>query len=89
MLGFQGRYHDADDPERQALLTALNARVVPFVVSQSLVTQPAGSARRHALRWLHVPALHIAVAALLLAGVWWWLEQRLAGALAVLLPGQG
>lgn len=88
MLGFLGRYRRVDDPQRQTLLTALNAQVAPFDISRPLVTQPAGAARRRAMRWLQAPALHILAAALLLASAWWWLDHLLGGAVASLLPVQ-
>lgn len=88
MLGFKGRYPEPDDPQRLQLLAELDARVAPLDLSAALLVQPGGSARRRWLRWLHSPALHLAGATLLVAGLWWWLDQQLAATVAALLPGR-
>ncbi|VVP61949.1 hypothetical protein PS870_06485 [Pseudomonas fluorescens] len=87
MLGFQGRYRDVNDPEREQLLVALNAQVAPLWLNQALTTQDRGH-RINPLRGLHSPLVHFLVAGLLLVGVWWGLDHWLSGLVAALVPGQ-
>lgn len=87
MLGFQGRYRDVNDPEREQLLSALNARVAPLKLNHVLITQGIDQ-RMSALRGLHSPPVHLLMAALLLVGAWWGLDQWLGGLIATLVPGQ-
>lgn len=87
MLGFQGRYRDVNDPEREQLLTALNARVAPLELNQALTTHSIGH-RMNSLRWLRSPLVNILLAGLLLVGAWWGLDQWLGGLIATLVPGQ-
>ncbi len=89
MLGFLGRYRDANDPERQQLLAALTSQVAPLDLTQGLVVRAGKTPSRQALFWLHSPVLHVVAASVVLAGVWWGLDRVLAGALASLLPGLG
>lgn len=87
MLGFQGRYRDVNDPEREQLLTALNARVAPLELNQTVMTQ----GRRHRINPLHrlrSPLVHILAAALLLVGAWWGLDYWLGGLIATLVIGR-
>ena len=87
MLGFLGRYAAEDDPERERLLAALNEQVEPFGANASaplLVRAGGGNLRR----WLSAPWLHVAVAVVLLAGLWLVLHRVLSGTVATLLPGQ-
>ncbi|NVZ85727.1 DotU family type IV/VI secretion system protein [Pseudomonas yamanorum] len=88
MLGFQGRYRDVNDPEREQLLTALNARVVPLQLNHTLTTHRVGRGI-HRLRWVGSPLAHVLMAGLLLAGTWWGLDHWLGGLIVTLLPGQG
>lgn len=87
MLGFQGRYRDVNDPEREQLLAALNARAAPLELNQVVMTQGIGQ-RMNALGWLRSPLVHIFMAGLLLVGVWWGLDHWLDGLVATLVPGQ-
>jgi type VI secretion system protein ImpK len=88
MLGFQGRYRDVDDPERQQLLADLNARVVPLKQRQPLTTQVDGGQGMKALPWLRSPPFHVLAAGLLLVGVWWGLDHLLGGLVATLLSSE-
>lgn len=88
MLGFQGRYRDAGDPEREYLLAALTAQVPPLGISHSLATQVVGGRRWWTLAGLQSPVLHVVAAVLLLVGLWWGLDHMLDDAIATLLPGQ-
>ncbi|AMB86084.1 type IV secretion protein DotU [Pseudomonas agarici] len=87
MLGFRGRYHAADDAEREQLLTALNARVAPLELNQALTTQDAGHPinPRYGVR---SPLIHILAAGGLLVGVWWGLDHWLGSLIATFVPGQ-
>ncbi|MOA06740.1 hypothetical protein D3C78_1264010 [compost metagenome] len=87
MLGFQGRYRDVNDPEREQLLSALNARVAPLELNHVVMTQGIGQ-RMSFLRWLRSPLIHILMAGLLLVGAWWGLDHWLNGLISALVPGQ-
>jgi len=88
MLGFLGRYREANHPERQQLLTAISAEVPPLVTSQSLVI-PLGSGPRMPIwGWLRSPLVHIVMAAAVLVSAWWGLDNALGEAVASLLPVQ-
>jgi len=87
MLGFLGRYRQQDDPERERLLTALNEQVKPFGAAGSvplLIRAGRGEWRR----WLGSPWFHLAVATLLLVGLWLVLQSMLVDSVASLLPGR-
>jgi type VI secretion system protein ImpK len=88
MLGFQGRYHDMNDPEREQLLAALNAQVAPLELSHGLTTQAGVGRRIVSLHGLRSPLAHVLSAGLLLVGVWWGLDHLLGAVIATLLPGQ-
>ncbi|MNF35717.1 hypothetical protein D3C84_165960 [compost metagenome] len=87
MLGFQGRYRDVNDPEREQQLSALNARVAPLELNHVVMTQGIGQ-RMSFLRWLRSPLIHILMAGLLLVGAWWGLDHWLNGLISALVPGQ-
>lgn len=88
MLGFLGRYRDANHPERQQLLTAISVKVPPLATSQSLVIPLDTGPRMPIWGWLRAPLVHIVMAAALLVGVWWGLDNALGEAVASLLPVQ-
>lgn len=88
MLGFQGRYRDVDDPERQKLLAAFNERVAPLAVKQPLVTQ-AGRRRANPFERLRSPRVQGVAAVLAIAGAWWAFDQMLAERVVALMQGQG
>jgi type VI secretion system protein ImpK len=87
MLGFLGRYQEENDPERERLLAALNEQVEPFGSNAGapLLMRAGGGSLR---RWLATPWLHVAVAAVLLVGLWLVLHRVLSDTVASLLPGQ-
>ncbi|PNB72249.1 type IV secretion protein DotU [Pseudomonas sp. GW456-E7] len=87
MLGFQGRYRDVNDPEREQVLAALNARVAPLGLNQVVMTQGIDR-RMNPLRGLRSPLVHILIAGLLLVGAWWGLDHWLGGLIATLVPEQ-
>jgi len=86
-LGFKGRYTKLEDPEREQLIAALEERVAPFVPRHGLL----GRAGRQLLSgaWGNSPWRHGLLAGLVLASVWWSLDQLLGRLLTSLLPGQG
>lgn len=87
MLGFQGRYRDVSNPEREQLLAALNAQVAPLELNQLVMTQGIGR-RMNPLRGVRSPLVHILAAGVFLVGAWWGLNQWLGGLIATLVPGQ-
>lgn len=87
MLGFKGRYSDLQDPEREELLRTLDAQVAPLAMCGLLIS---GTRRRRSVvlqRWLRSPAMQLLVAALLIVGTWWGLDQLLSRLVSSLLPG--
>jgi type VI secretion system protein ImpK len=87
-LGFRGRYRDDNDPEREQLLADLSARVAPLKLRQALTAPLSASHGAMALRWMRSPLVNVLVAGLLLAGVWYGLDQLLGGLVATLLAAQ-
>jgi len=87
MLGFQGRYRDLNDPEREQLLDELNARVAPLELNQALLTRRGGH-RINTLRGLRSPWVHVLSAVLLLAATWWGLDHWLSVLLDTLVPAR-
>lgn len=87
MLGFQGRYRDINDPEREQLLATLSAQVAPFKPGQTIPTQVATGSRRATLPWPQSPLAQVLAAGLLLGATWWGLDHLLGGLVATLVPG--
>jgi type VI secretion system protein ImpK len=88
MLGFKGRYRDLMDPEREQLLAALNARVAPLQLSRAIVMQTETGRHGATLAWSRYPLAHVVAAGILLAAVWWGLDQMLGNLIATLVPDQ-
>jgi type VI secretion system protein ImpK len=88
MLGFQGCYRDANDPERLQILRALTKYVAPLEPSHSPVTVAGRTRRFGRARWTRSRLSHLFVVGALLVGVWWSLDYSLDGVIALLLPGQ-
>ncbi|AWY38567.1 DotU family type IV/VI secretion system protein [Pseudomonas putida] len=86
MLGFQGRYRDINDPERELLLTELSARVAPLSLGQTIATQVTAGSRRATLPGLQSPLAQVLAVVLLLGATWWGLDHLLAGWVATLVP---
>lgn len=86
MLGFQGRYRNAEDPERLQLLADLSARVAPMHLHRTLITASRSGAGGRLVSWLDTPLYHGVLAGLLLVGVWWGLDHLLGSLVASLLP---
>ncbi len=85
MLGFLGRYKEPNHPEREQLMTELTTRVAPVSLDQPLPTWIDARGRKPLPGWLRAPLLHLLVAGLLLAGVWWVLDSHLAALVASLV----
>jgi type VI secretion system protein ImpK len=88
MLGFQGRYQDLADPEREQIVAALNARVAPLAVNQGVVTRTMAGKLIDSLPWRQSPSVHALLVALLLASAWWAMDHWLGGVVASFLRGQ-
>ena len=86
MLGFCGRYRDANDPEREQLLSALNAQVAPLSLTQTLATCTRVGAVSP-LSVLQSPVTQALMVGLLLVGGWWVLDHLL-GEMVATLTGQ-
>lgn len=86
MLGFQGRYRDINDPEREQLLAALSDQVAPLNLGQTIATQVTAGSRRALLPGLQSPLAQVAAAGLLLGVTWWGLDHLLAGWVATFVP---
>jgi type VI secretion system protein ImpK len=88
VLGFQGRFRDMDDPERERLLAALNEQVAPLKPGRTFATQMSADQRMSEFLWSHSPLLNALAVGLLLAGVWFGLDLFLSGRVAAFLPGE-
>ncbi|MBD0682795.1 type VI secretion system protein TssL, short form [Pseudomonas sp. PSB11] len=88
MLGFQGRYRDAGDPEREQLLSAFHVQVAPLGLSRSLATTVKIGQRLRMRLWTHSPLAHGLLVGMLFVGLWWGLDQLLANLLNSVLPGE-
>lgn len=87
MLGFRGRYHAIDAPEREQLQVALDELIMPLQVCKPLATRLGTHTR---FRYgSHSMVMHAVGAGVLLVAVWWGLNRWLAGQAAGLLAGQG
>lgn len=86
MLGFQGRYREANDPERAQLLAALNTHVAPLKLTHTLPTKLEFGPRMGALFWSQSPLINALAVGTLLAGCWWGLDQFLGHMIATLTP---
>lgn len=87
MLGFQGRYREATDPERAQLLAALNAHVAPLKLSHTLPTKMDLGPRTGTLLWSQSPLINAFAVATLFAVCWWGLDHFLVRLIATLTPG--
>ncbi len=88
MLGFKGRYRDLEHPEREQLVSTLNARVAPLATRHALISSARRVGGFRMRRWLHSPLMQCLVVALLLVGAWWGLNYLLGDAISSLLPGR-
>lgn len=88
MLGFQGRYRDADDPEREQLLSAFHAQVAPLALGRTLATQVTIGQGQRIRLWPRSPLAHGLLVGLLFVGLWWGLDQLLSNLLNSVLPGE-
>lgn len=87
LLGFLGGYRSLNDPEREKLVTALNARASPSSETQAQAVLAESNAGVGVSGWLSSWPLRIGLSALLLATVWWGLNHWLGSLVSSLLPG--
>jgi type VI secretion system protein ImpK len=88
MLGFTGRYLNADDPERQQLLAALNDQVGPLQVKAALPTRSKPGAQAGGWRRFRSSASSALVIGLLLIGAWWGLDHLLKSSVVAFMSGR-
>jgi type VI secretion system protein ImpK len=88
MLGFLGRYRTLEDPERQQMVTRLNAHVFPLKIHEGVPTHIGDGQRGTYLTWLGSPVLHVLAGALVLAATWWGFDYLLAKQISSLALGQ-
>jgi type VI secretion system protein ImpK len=87
MLGFQGRYREANSPERTQLLAALNAHVPPLELTRTLPTKMEFGSRLGAWLWSQSPLANALAIGALLVSFWWGLDHFLGRLITTLLPG--
>lgn len=87
MLGFLGSYRSLSDPERQKLVSALNERVTPFSHPQTHPVLAESRTGRGTGGWLASWPARIGLSVIVLAALWWGLDQWLDQMLLTLLPG--
>jgi type VI secretion system protein ImpK len=85
MLGFLGRYRAENDPAREQLMAALNARVQPLDCALAASCAPMVDRSSRFSRWLHAPLVHLLTACVALLGLWWGLNQLLERAIDALM----
>lgn len=86
LLGFEGRHPQGSVPREQRL-QALQKRALAFEPAFDLGSAPARVGWR-ARRLLRHPLLHLACAALLVAGTWWLADISLDASLQALFAGE-
>ncbi|MBV7549590.1 type VI secretion system protein TssL, short form [Pseudomonas sp. PDM26] len=86
-LGFEGKYSDVNDPEREKLLAALTAQVPPLKLRQASTAPGSNRPGVNGL-WLRSPLINAAAVTLLLVGIWYGLDQMLDGLVATLLSAE-
>ena len=87
MLGFLGSYRSLNDPERQKLVKALSEHVAPFTYPQTHPVLAESRSGRGVGSWFSSWPVRIAVSVIVVAALWWGLNNWLDQMLATLLPG--
>lgn len=87
MLGFLGSFRSLDDPARQALVNALSEHVTPFTYSQTQPVLVDSRAGRDRGGWLVSWPVRIGLSVMVVAALWWGLDNWLNQMLLTLLPG--
>ncbi len=87
MLGFLGSYRSLSDPERQKLVSALNERVTPFSYPQTHPVLAESRTGRGTGGWLASWPARIGLSVIVLAALWWGLDQWLDQMLLTLVTG--
>ncbi|GLK89285.1 type VI secretion system protein TssL, short form [Pseudomonas turukhanskensis] len=88
MLGFLGRYRYENDPQREQLLQALNARVEPLDISLARAGAVVADHSTRGAPWLHSPLIHLFSAAVVLATLWFGFDHLLDTAIDAVLAGR-
>lgn len=87
MLGFLGSFRSLNDPERQKLVTALSEQVAPFSHPQTHPVLAESRAGRGMGGWLASWPVRIGLSVIVIAALWWGLNNWLDQTLLTLLPG--
>lgn len=87
MLGFLGSFRSLNDPERQKLVKALSEHIAPFTYPQTHPVLAESRSGRGVGNWFSSWPARIAVSAIVVAALWWGLNNWLDQMLATLLPG--
>lgn len=87
MLGFLGNFSALDSPERSKLVQALNDRVLPFSEPKSVPIWVNSNGAGWIYRGLRNGRVQVVVSLLVVAAIWWGLDQWLNQLLLRLLPG--
>ncbi|HAT1622054.1 TPA: DotU family type IV/VI secretion system protein [Raoultella planticola] len=87
MLGFLGSFRSLNDPERQKLVRALSEHVAPFTYPQTHPVLAETRSGRGVGSWFSLWPVRIAVSVIVVAALWWGLNNWLDQTLAILLPG--
>ncbi|HAT1648215.1 TPA: DotU family type IV/VI secretion system protein [Raoultella planticola] len=87
MLGFLGSFRSLNDPERQKLVRALSEHVAPFTYPQTHPVLAETRSGRGVGSCFSLWPVRIAVSVIVVAALWWGLNNWLDQTLAILLPG--
>jgi len=87
MLGFIGSFRSLNDPERQKLVNALSEHVTPFSYPQTHPVLAESLAVRGMGGWLASWPVRIGLSVVVVAALWWGLNNWLDQTLLTLLPG--
>ncbi|HAT1613184.1 TPA: DotU family type IV/VI secretion system protein [Raoultella planticola] len=87
MLGFLGSFRSLNDPERQKLVRALSEHVAPFTYPQTHPVLAETRSGQGVGSWFSLWPVRIAVSVIVVAALWWGLNNWLDQTLAILLPG--
>lgn len=87
MLGFLGSFRSLNDPDRQTLVRELSEQVTPFTYPQNHPVLAESRADQGRNGWLSSWPVHIGLSVIVLAVLWWGLDNWLTQTLSTLLPG--
>lgn len=87
MLGFLGSFRSLNSPERQKLVNELSEHIAPFSYPQSHPVLAESRAGRGMGGWLSSWPVRIGLSVIVVATLWWGLNNWLDQLLLTLLPG--